>query len=454
MFSLKVSLYTMFVVAYLAALVAVNTYEPTLSETLAVKQLENTDQAAENMRLFKSSKDLVYFVFPATLIVLGVLLFAKDFLNMFKKVSVFLLAISMSGCFVYDKPEFIEIGSSHTAFLIPLEGSSEDQSKLNSKELLEKSMISLKRVQIPHKWVQLGYGPVNGKYVDTVRLIAVNRAPVTRTWKASKDLTIDQGIWVESADSVGFSTGITCTAKINDDSAATKFLYNYPLSTKVENNDDSHLIDNGEALSFVLDNEVRSRIQSLMAEFSAAHKMDKLRELKSEMLNYVKYGVVPEDSPESLKKSADVDKELGVIPYFEERGITITTIGQFDGFTYENPKIQEAIDSVFEAQQDEEVAKAETNAQTERNKAIKLAAEGKAEAARAVAMGEADAIKTVADAKAYEIKQAAQDLITYLELKRLEIFSKQVEKWDGTMPQNLFSADVAGFIKEVLNNSK
>ena len=45
-------------------------------------------------------------------------------------------------------------------------------------------------------------------------------------------------------------------------------------------------------------------------------------------------------------------------PEEKERGITITTIGQFGGMTYENTKIQDAIDQVFISQQEKERAAA------------------------------------------------------------------------------------------------
>lgn len=44
------------------------------------------------------------------------------------------------------------------------------------------------------------------------------------------------------------------------------------------------------------------------------------------------------------------------------------------------------------------------------------------------------AIQAVADAKAYEIDKANQDLTTYLELKKIEIESEKIKKWDGVFP--------------------
>lgn len=358
------------------------------------------------------------------------------------KIALLWLAASLSlmGC-AYDVPEYHEIGSSHTAFLVPLEGDTQKQAAFDSSEFLQKHMVAVKRVQIPHRWVDTGRLPGNGYWADTMRLITVDRAPVTREWNAdstSGTSNKNEAIWAESQDSVGFSTGITCTARIPDDDSAIKFLYNYPAATSsqstqaMSSSEEPQLIDTGKGLAFVMDKEIRAQIQSRIADFAALYPIDILREKKPEMLAYVRFGELPEEmQPENWQ---DI-KQPGVIEFFDDRGIEITTLGQFGGFTYENPKIQEAIDRVFEAQQDEEVAKAESKAQKERNEAVKLAAEGKAEAAKLEAQGEAEAIKTVADAKAYEIEQAQANLEAYMRLKMLELETRRLEKWDGQYPR-------------------
>src|SRR5262245_61982753 len=85
----------------------------------------------------------------------------------------------------YDVPEFIEVDSSESAFLIPLEGDTANQSAFKSVDFLEQRKVATKRVQITHRWRQLGYMPRNGQYVGTVRLVKVDRRPVTREWTRS-----------------------------------------------------------------------------------------------------------------------------------------------------------------------------------------------------------------------------------------------------------------------------
>ena len=80
----------------------------------------------------------------------------------------------------YDVPEFIEVDASESAFLIPLDGDTANQSAFHSVKFLEEKKIATKRVQITHAWRQTGYLPRNGMYVATVRLVKVDRRPITR----------------------------------------------------------------------------------------------------------------------------------------------------------------------------------------------------------------------------------------------------------------------------------
>lgn len=337
---------------------------------------------------------------------------------MYARISVSVWALTVfaaAGCMRrYDTPEFAEVSNSETAFLVPLTGDTGRQKGFDSEKYLADRKVAVKRVRIPHEWVQTGRWANDGEWMATVRLIKVDRAPVTREWTAERESGTsekDQAIWIESQDSVGFSTGITCTARIPDDGAAVRFLFNYPSGS----------------IETVMDTEIRARVQMVMAEFANGYALsDLLGPKKGELIAKVR-----ED----------------VVPFFAERGIEITTVGQFGGFRYENPKIQESIDNVFQAQQDEEVARAEGVAQLERNKAIKLAAEGKAEATKLEASAEAEAIKTVAEAKAYEIEKAQENSTTYLALKQMELEQARTAKWDGKYPlYYLGGGDGAGLL--------
>src|SRR5213078_2000144 len=224
------------------------------------------------------------------------------------------------------------------------------------------------------RWSQEGRWPTDGRWIPTVRLVKVNRSPVTREWVTTQTTLssaaiqrADKAIWIESSDSVGFSMGFTCTAFIPEEDAS-RFLYWYPSGS----------------LADVMDKEVRGRIQQVAAEVAAKYPLDGLRSRKQEITDAVKQNVTS---------------------FFATRGVTITTVGMFGGMTYENPEIQKSIDQTFIAQQLKVVAEAKFEAQKKENERIELEAQAVAEKARREAMGLADAKKTTAAAEAQAIRE-------------------------------------------------
>src|SRR6478735_813904 len=114
-----------------------------------------------------------------------------------------LVLIGTSSCVrAYDRPEYVEIDTSETGFLIPLEGDSQEQVKFQSEDYLKQHKVAAKRVQITHRWSQEGRMPINGQWIPMVRLIKVNRSPVTREWMSSDTTAssgaihrVDKAIW-------------------------------------------------------------------------------------------------------------------------------------------------------------------------------------------------------------------------------------------------------------------
>lgn len=330
------------------------------------------------------------------------------------RISLLTLTAALFGCVrAYDTPEFVEVKANETAYVVPLEDGVAKGVKFDSEEYLESKKVALKRIQIPHRFNQTGRFGNDGEWIDTVRVITVDRAPVTRQWEPGnsadqkgKDLPkgkTDQAIWLESMDSIGFSTGFSVTAYI-EESDTSRFLYSYKAT----------------ALTQVLDTELRARIQAVASEVAASYKMDVLREKKNELIEKIK---------------ADT------IPFFKAKGITITTIGQFGGFAYENEKIQFAIDDTFVAQQAKVKNAALLEAQTDANKKIEMEALALAEAARTKAKGEADGKLSVFSAEADGLRAVNKALSdanqnpALMEVKRIEVQRALAEKWDGKFPQ-------------------
>jgi regulator of protease activity HflC (stomatin/prohibitin superfamily) len=322
----------------------------------------------------------------------------------------------------YDVPEFVEVDSSESAFLIPLEGDTANQAAFHSVKFLEEKKIATKRVQITHRWQQMGYLPRSGKYVATVRLVKVDRRPITREWtKSPKTGTSskDEAIAVESKESVNFSMGLSCTAHIPEESAAI-FLYSYP----------------SKSLSEMLDMEVRARIHQIIAEEAGTYNVFDLPAKKNEIMKAVR-----ED----------------VVPFFKKKGIEITTLAMLGGLTFDNAEIQRAIDDAAKASHLKVAAEAKRSAQEVENKTLLLAADGKATAAKREAQGklevelvrieseakirireaegQAEAIRRVADARAYEAHKVNEQPETYLRLRLIEAEMLRWKQWDGRYPQ-------------------
>jgi hypothetical protein len=93
-----------------------------------------------------------------------------------------------------------------------------------------------------------------------------------------------------------------------------------------------------------------------------------------------------------------------VIPYFDERGITITVIGLKGEFTYLNTEIQKSIDAKFQSSKALE---------TQRNENARVLEKAKADAEAVTIQA-----KTIGDT---------------IKLKELENQAKAIEKWNGQL---------------------
>lgn len=264
-----------------------------------------------------------------------------------KKIIAMLLTLVMcctmfTGCVKpYDKPEFVTIEPHQTAFLIPLIGNTGNQASFESEAMLREAKVAAKEIQIPHRWVQTGRFHWSGEYRDTMALIVVDRSPVTREWSSSKDVgtsAVNQAIYAESSESIGFSAGMNCSAQIYSEDDAAKFLYCY----------------NNKPLSEIMDTEIRARVESKFVEECASRTLNDILIEKEEIMSTVRNDVTT---------------------YFAERGITITVLGMKDGLEYDDPSIQSSINDKFSSEM-------KLTTQENENQRIISEAEAKAEANR------------------------------------------------------------------------
>lgn len=433
--------------------------QPEVSGSLALEQFANPSLVTDTASRMFSTSELFLIAKIAWCGLALRLLPWRKIMKRLSSVTVLLLAITvLPGCIKpYHEAMLVDVNTSEVAILaetvndagqavIAPAGKGENQSE--SGELIDyyaRRVINARKVEIPYYWKQtsrqyLYASSTNGKWTPAARLIVVDTQPETREWNTASG----NAIWVESRDSVGFSTGFAVTARINGKDAAIRFLANYPPATKrtVTTAGGDPFDIEVTCLDQIMDDEVRTKIQGVFAYEAAADDMNELRDRKQEIIDSI---------------------ERKVVPYFEDRGITITTISQFGGFHYENKEIQNSIDNVFRAQQDEEVAKAESKAAEQRKVALRLVGEGEAqkalETSRGVAEGvklqaqaEAEAIRQVADAKAYELERLQENPEAYLALKRLEIEMERLKSWDGKYPQVLLGGSDNGSAPAMLLN--
>ena len=303
-----------------------------------------------------------------------------------KKLIVLLLIIVMSctlftGCRKpYDKPEFVTIEASQTAFLIPLVGDSTTQSAFESEELLAEAKVATKEIQIPHRWVQTGRKHWMGDWKPSATLIVVERKPVSRSWESgdSTSTSANKAIFGETADQIGVYVGMNCTAMIEEKDAA-KFLYRY----------------NNTPLESVIDTDIKKLVEDRFNIETAKYTSTELGAKKGEIMEAVKEYV---------------------IPYFKDYGITITVLGMKEGVSYENDEIQKAIDAKFASEQELVI---------QQNKNDANIAKAEAEAQAMIMLAEAEA--------------KANDLLSQ-SLNSNLLDKMYFEKWDGKLP-TIYSGD-------------
>ncbi|MCK8824872.1 SPFH domain-containing protein [Fuchsiella alkaliacetigena] len=279
------------------------------------------------------------------------------------------------GCAKPPKEPIIEDIEPHeTAYLVPMVGDSvEVQDKLDSESYLEENKVATREVEIPQRWVETGYGWQwwRGYYRPTARLILVDRAPVTREWREEPGegtSNRNEAIIADSKESISFRARFNANAQI-DEADATTFLYRY----------------NNKPLSEIMDEEIRAFVETTFTEIVSSMTMGEI-----------------------LADRSGINEELRdrVVPYFAERGVTITTLGWRGEVTYLDQSIQEAINEEFSAERHYEAQKIRNQQRIEE-----------------------------AEAEAEATELLMRNIDEQLQLRQLEVMEDFIEKWDGELPK-------------------
>lgn len=304
---------------------------------------------------------------------------------------------------------FVEFTPSETVFVIPLEGATDAQAKTDSVKFLEKAKVNTQRISIPQRQHNYGHYASEYRWIPTVRVIKVNRAPVTREWTAeehSGTSSRNEGLEVQSQDGVMFSLGATITCRIEEQDTAL-YLYHYgtiassPAAGEDLIKTNKDIVHEGRLLSDVIDQNVRSYMQARLFHYFSGAELDEAKKRKIEFF-----------------ESAFADAKR----YFKERGVTIDSFGSTKGLTYANKEVQEAINQKF---------------LVENKKLVVLQEKAQNAQENAKKIGMAKASKDAAE-KFLQAKDAM--IMSYqleIDLMRAQARKAMAESWNGTMPRSI-----------------
>jgi len=316
-----------------------------------------------------------------------------------------MMVSSLTGCIGPAKVDkYVEVKPNETAFVVPLEGDTGGQGKLMSSDYLNDMKVATKRIYLPQTKIDTGRGYWKYKWVPTVRVITVDRKPVTFVWEE------ESGIKVESKDSIGFTVGINITGHVTENDTAL-FLYNYPSGN----------------IRTVLNDVVKSKTTEELSRLFSRYDLEGTKQVinkKGEVIVLFapgarqQKGVIVDEAKESL------------VEYFSLQGVTIDTFGLIGGLSYEDKEIQKSINDNFRSELDIQNKENERLAQEKVN-------------AKQIAQAEADR------KSAEEFKMAAQSRKAMVSLEvDLLIAQAELEKakrWDGKLPTNIMPQG-SGFI--------
>lgn len=300
-----------------------------------------------------------------------------------------IIAVSLfTGCAKqpYDKPEYKDIPSNCTAFLIPTNGKTASQAQFMSEDYLRDNKVAKTSVQINHEWVKTGKKANDGYYRALETLVLVDRTPYSVTWtkyvgNGNTDSDLNPlRIAVESKESVGFTIPISLTASITEPDAVS-FLYKYT---------------EGRTLKSVVDTDVNSYIKTRAA---------------------AKFGSLTLTECKSTKQAVLDAIFTDATAYFKQFGITLGQFGMTDGFYYDDEKYQAEINrSMLLDLEGKNLATVEANAEKQRQIDFKNAANKtrianeQAQAAPAMMrLQEIENSKIIAEAQAEAIVEFAKN---------------------------------------------
>lgn len=338
----------------------------------------------------------------------------------------------------YDKPEYVQIDTNETAFVIDLFAESEEnaQATLTSEDYYKKHLLNEKLVQIPHKWVKTGRMRGTGKYIPKLKVVAVSNSPITGTW--------DDEIKVETKGSQGFTVPMKYAIRVTPQDSG-RFLSKFPANIPVQDSR-SKMLSSPE---IVADNQFRNIVAA---------------ELSKEFHKYEYKDVLP-NRDEIVSAAIERIQE-----WAKEFGITIDNLAVWNGLIPDDATLQNQMDeqAKLAAQVETEKKRFEAEKQKKENeielqKMEKQKILAETENAKAEARKTVETQKILAQTSSIELarKQREQE-ITNLRLKgeaeaeAIKIRAKALN--DIALPKVVTSNDlkvlgIDSLIREATNTS-
>lgn len=302
-----------------------------------------------------------------------------------------MIAFTSVGCGPYKVDHYQDFGPSMSIVAVPTEGDSTQQKKVDSVAFLEKNLQQNKRIYLPLTKVTTGRGPGAFRYDETVRLLAVDRALVSRDWTNDTNTGTSansEAFAVESKDSINFTVGATITCRIEEQNVA-KYLAKYADKT----------------LAQVMDSNIHGECQRLLAKEFGVLELQDCKRQKVEIFDRT---------------------FLAIKDKFAEVGITVEFFGNIGGLGYEKKEIQTAIDANFIQEIVSQTEGLRKLAQDERNKIDVSVAEAEAQAAKELFV-------------AQEAQELKVSLDTMLKLAQARL--NAAKSWNGKLPTGMMPAD-------------
>lgn len=339
----------------------------------------------------------------------------------------------------YDKPEYVEIGTNETAFLINQLGDDDDQAKINAKS--DYKTVNSKLTRINHHWKQTGRLRGTGEYIAAEIVIAVSNSPVTGTWK--------DDIKVETKGSQGFTVPMKYGIRVKPENSE-KFLRNFPANIQVVDDKGNKLSKKMTSVEKVADIQFKNQVAA---------------ELSKEFHKYEYKDVLPN---RDIIVDAAVER---VTEWADELGITIDNLAVFEGLLPDDTTLQDSMNeqAKLAAQVETEKKRFEAEKQKKENeielqKMEKLRIEAETENAKAEARKTVATQQILQQTSNFELERKRKEQeIANLKLKgeaeaeAIKIRAKALQ--DVSLPKVITSNDlkvlgVDSLIREVTTSNK